>query len=145
MITPATALDHFELLAGLVWPTRTLLERTSALDADSFLNVGCGIGHVACRAADDGVKTSLGVNVNAEVIDADHRRSRSSASNAEFRVSRLGELGTMAELSEFDVYAGCLISPTADPRGAGGFSVGSGGRICPYDLRVMNPTLVRSR
>src|ERR687891_3009942 len=46
------ALDRLQLLARLFWPTtERFLTRTEAFDAERFLDVGCGIGDVACRSA----------------------------------------------------------------------------------------------
>src|SRR5262249_41182707 len=79
---------------------------------DRFLDVGCGIGDVASR-----VGNALGIDINAEVIDAARERCMAMGSSAIFRVAGLADLGTDEELRDYDVvYARCVLTHQSDPR-----------------------------
>ena len=80
------ALDRLELIARLYWPTtHAFLARHDPLDLDRFLDVGCGIGDVATR-----IGNAIGVDINAEVVDASRERCRAMGSKATFRLADLG-------------------------------------------------------
>jgi SAM-dependent methyltransferase len=108
----AAALDRLELIARLFWPTtQAFLRRHDALELDRFLDVGCGIGDVATR-----IGNAVGVDINAEVVDAARKRCRAMGSKATFRVAGLADLGADEELRGFDaVYARCVLSHQSDP------------------------------
>lgn len=109
----APARERLELIARLFWPTtEELLTRHGAFGARRFLDVGCGIGDVAARVGD-----ALGVDINAEVIDAARERGKSMASSATFRVAGLADLGVDDDLRDFDVvFARCVLTHQSDPR-----------------------------
>jgi len=111
--TGAPARERLELIARLFWPTtERFLGCHDALGVDRFLDVGCGIGDVASR-----VGNALGIDVNAEVIDAARERCTAMGSSATFRVAGLTDLGTDDELRDHDVvYARCVLTHQSDPR-----------------------------
>ncbi len=115
--TGSAALDRLELLARLFWPTtHAFLTRNAAFEAERFLDVGCGIGDVACRAAAAGVEAAFGIDVNRDVIEAAEQRCKTKDGSALFLVGNLNDLGSESELTDFDVvYARCLISHTSEP------------------------------
>jgi SAM-dependent methyltransferase len=108
----AAAHDRLELIARLFWPTtEAFLARHDALAVDRFLDVGCGIGDVAMR-----VGNAVGIDVNAEVVEAARERCGAAGSNATFRVAGLADLGVDDELRGFDaVYTRCVLSHQSDP------------------------------
>lgn len=117
--TGADALGRLELIARLFWPsTELFLTRREAFCASRFLDVGCGLGDVACRVASrSGAAT--GIDVNADVVHAATQRAEQVGAPAVFRTAAAAALGTDAELRDFDVvYARCLLSHLSDPSGA---------------------------
>lgn len=134
------ALERLDLLARLFWPTsEALLARVGAFDAERFLDVGCGIGDVACRVAAR-AGTALGIDVNADVLRAAAERGERLGSPASFRVAGVHALGVDADLSGCDmVYARCLISHLRDPAEGLASMVAAarpGGRIVVEDVEV---------
>jgi SAM-dependent methyltransferase len=134
--TGAPARERLELIARLFWPTtEAFLASCNALTAERFLDVGCGIGDVATR-----VGRALGVDVNAEVIDAARERCESMGSAATFRVAGLSDLGTDDALRDFDaVYARCVLSHQSDPRAGLAAMVAAtrpGGMVLVEDVEV---------
>jgi 2-polyprenyl-3-methyl-5-hydroxy-6-metoxy-1,4-benzoquinol methylase len=115
--TGAAAHDRLELIARLLWPTtETFLERAGAFDVARFVDVGCGIGDVASRVAERGVRDVTGIDVDAEVVAAAAERSAQRGSGAVFRSGALDDLGRDADLRDFDaVYARCVLSHQPDP------------------------------
>lgn len=115
--TGDAALERLELLARIFWPTtQALLNRNAALGAGRFLDVGCGIGDVACRVASAGVGMAVGVDVNGDVVEAARERCKGRPGSISFVVAGLEDLGSVPELADFDVvYARCLVSHTSEP------------------------------
>ena len=111
----ADAHDRLELIARLFWPTtETFLEHAGALDVDRFVDVGCGIGDVTCRLANQGID-ALGIDANAEVVELATARAANLVAPAAFRVDGLDELGT-GDLGDADaVYARCVLTHQSDP------------------------------
>ena len=137
--TGADARDRLELIARLFWPTtETFLTRNDAFSGGRFLDVGCGIGDVTCRLGAAGAQ-SLGIDVNAEVIDLATRRASSLGAPASFRVDGTAELGT-DDLRDLDVvYSRCLLTHQSDPAAALAGMVAaarSGGLILVEDVEV---------
>lgn len=135
----AEAHDRLELIARLFWPTtETFLDHTGALETERFVDVGCGIGDVACRVDAHG-PDALGIDVNPEVIEMATVRAASRGANARFRVDGLAELGT-GDLVDADVvYARCLLTHQSDP--AAGLAamvagVRPGGLVLVEDVEV---------
>ena len=111
----SAAHDRLELIARLFWPTtEALLDRTNAFQETRFLDVGCGIGDVACRLAADGVD-AIGVDVNPEVIDLATSRAAELGIPASFRVDGLAELGRDDLVDVDAVYARCVLTHQSDP------------------------------
>lgn len=138
--TGAEALDRLDLIARLLWPTTQMfLARVAALNATRFLDVGCGIGDVACRIAATGV-ASTGIDPNEAVVRAAKERCVRHGSTAAFRVGGLAELGTDPDLAGFDVvYARCVISHLSDAADAlrsMRVAVKPGGLILVEDVEV---------
>jgi 2-polyprenyl-3-methyl-5-hydroxy-6-metoxy-1,4-benzoquinol methylase len=111
----ADAHDRLELIARLFWPTtETFLDRTGAFEATRFLDVGCGIGDVACRVGAPGID-ALGIDVNAEVITMAAARAAEHDAPADFRVAGLAELGAGDLVDADAVYARCVLTHQSDP------------------------------
>lgn len=139
--TGTAALERLELLARLFWPTtEAFLARTRAFTAARFLDVGCGIGDVACRVATSGAASATGIDANAEVVRAAMRRADERRIAARFRTATLADLRVVPELSGFDVvYARCLVSHLPDPGDALASMVAAaspGGSILIEDVDV---------
>ena len=135
----SAAHDRLELIARLFWPTtETFLERNGALVVDRFLDVGCGIGDVACRVAEDATD-ALGIDVNAEVVDLATARAQSLRTRATFRVGGLDELGTGDLVDADAVYARCVLTHQSDPAAGLGHMLAAtrpGGRVLVEDVEV---------
>lgn len=110
------ALDRLELIARLFAPVTTdLLVRTGAVTAGRFLDVGCGIGDVAVRAAAGGVGEAWGIDVNADVVAGARARAERLGSAARFAVGSFDDLGT-EPWTGFDVVSTrCVVSHLPDP------------------------------
>jgi 2-polyprenyl-3-methyl-5-hydroxy-6-metoxy-1,4-benzoquinol methylase len=137
--TGADARDRLELIARLFWPTTELfLSRNDAFAAERFVDVGCGIGHVASRAAYAGVRHVLGIDVNPDVVAA----APEHGSSASFRVAGFTELGD-SSLRDFDVvYARCVLSHQSDPHIALAAMLAAtrpGGQLLVEDVQVSAP------
>jgi SAM-dependent methyltransferase len=133
--TGAGARDRLDLIARLFWPTtEPFLTRNDALGGGRFLDVGCGIGDVASR-----IGGALGIDVNAEVIDAARERCDGTGASATFRVAGLSDLGD-DDYRDFDVvYARCVLSHQSDPRTAIAHMLAAarpGGRVLLEDVEV---------
>jgi SAM-dependent methyltransferase len=131
----AEARERLELIARLFWPTTdSFLTRNDAFAQGRFLDVGCGIGDVASRFGD-----ALGIDVNAEVIDAARERCDETGADVTFRVAGLSDLGDH-DLCDFDVvYARCVVSHQSDPRTALAHMIAAarpGGQILVEDVDV---------
>jgi SAM-dependent methyltransferase len=137
--TGAPARERLELIARLFWPTtETFLANNRALEAERFLDVGCGIGDVASR-----VENAHGIDINPEVIDAARDRGMSIGSSATFRVASLTDLGTEEGLRDHDVvYARCVLTHQSDPRAGVAAMLAAarpGGLVMVEDVEVAAP------
>jgi SAM-dependent methyltransferase len=135
----AEAHDRLELIARLFWPTtETFLDRTGAFAVSRFVDVGCGIGDVACRVASQGT-AALGIDVNAEVIAMATERAASRDAIASFRVDGLAGLGNHDLVGADAVYSRCLLTHQSDPAaGLGAMVAGTrpGGLVLVEDVEV---------
>jgi 2-polyprenyl-3-methyl-5-hydroxy-6-metoxy-1,4-benzoquinol methylase len=138
----AEAHDRLELIARLFWPTTaTFLDRAGAFEASRFVDVGCGVGDVACRVAARAAQGSgaLGIDVNTEVIEMATARAASLGVAASFRADGLAALGT-GDLVDADVvYARCLLTHQSDPAaGLAAMVAGTrpGGLVLVEDVEV---------
>lgn len=148
------ALERLELIARLCAPaTLAFLARTGALGAPRFLDVGCGIGDVAVRAAAAGATDAVGVDVNAEVVAGAAARAARLGSTARYVTGTFADLGT-GDLTGFDVvYARCVLSHLPEPGPAVAAmlrAVRPGGLVLVEDVEVaavwsspVEPALVR--
>jgi SAM-dependent methyltransferase len=148
------ALERLELIARLCAPaTLAFLTRTGALGAPRFLDVGCGIGDVAVRAAAAGATDTVGGDVNAEVVAGAAARAARLGSTARYVTGTFADLGT-GDLTGFDVvYARCVLSHLPEPGPAVAAmlrAVRPGGLVLVEDVEVaavwsspVEPALVR--